>query len=263
MRAYLLALVLALSNAAVMSEEPRFAELPPDQEAAALRTAEAVGATIYRHDRAAALATDAAVRTRAFKKDRRVKGWITEEQGSHILVTFIDQTPAALYRIKVSDSGIDGGVVSLESPTSLSVFESGAAAARALAIGSGFEPCSDKYNSIVLPDKNTPGNWTVYMLPGTTKKNLVPIGGTYRIDTDGKTVISRRGFTRSCIALQNDARAIGLMITHLLDPTPTEAHVFWSLWSGKSLYVSTPPHRSMWQIQNGKVVLAERGSAKD
>ncbi len=263
MRVYLLVLVLLLSNAAVIAEELDPAELPPDQEAAALRTAEAMGSTIYRHDRAASMATDAALRIRAFKRDRRVKGWITEERGNHILVTFIDQTPAALYRIKVSDSGVDGAVESLESPTSLSVFESGAAAARKLAIGSGFEPCSDKYNSVVLPDKNAPGNWIVYMLPGTTKNNVVPIGGTYRIDTDGKTVFSRRGFTRTCIALQNDARAIALMITHLLDPTPTEAHVFWNLWSGKSMYVSTPPHGSMWEIENGKVALAKRGSAKD
>ncbi len=263
MRLYLLVLVLALNSVAVMAEEPSPAELPPDQEATALRTAEAVGATMYRHDRAAAMATDAALAIRAFKKDRRVKGWITEEQGSHILVTFLDQTPAALYRIKVSDSGVDGGVVPLELPTPLSAFESGAAAARTLAIGSGFEPCSDKYNSVVLPDRNATGHWTVYMLPGTTKKNVVPIGGTYRIDTDGKTVLSRRGFTRTCIALQNDARAVALMITHLLDPTPTEAHVFWNLWSGKSLYVSTPPHGSMWEIQNGKVAIVERGSAKD
>lgn len=263
MRAYLLVLALALGNADVVAAEPRPAELSPEQEAAALRTAETMGATIYRHDRAAAIATDAALKTRAFKRDKRVKGWITEEQGNHILVTFIDQTPAALHRIKVSDSGIDGGVVSLESPASLSVFESGAAAARTLAAGSGFEPCSDKYNSVVLPDQNAPGNWTVYMLPGTTNKNLVPIGGTYRIDTDGKTIISRRGFTRTCISLQNDARAIALMITHLLDPTPTEAHVFWNLWSGKPLYVSTPPDGSLWEIQKGKVTLQERGSAKD
>jgi len=142
------------------------------------------------------------------------------------------------------------------------MFESGAAAARTLAMDSGFEPCSDKYNSVVLPDNNVPNNWIVYLLPGTTKKNIVPIGGTYRIATDGKTVISRRGFTRTCIALQNDARAVGLMITHLLDPTPTEAHVFWGLWSGKSLYVATPPHGTMWEVASGKIRLVARHGAK-
>lgn len=259
MHCYLLALVLVANCMTVNADESLPAALPPDKMAAVLNAAETNGAAIYRHDHAAAIATDAAFEIRAFKRDKRVNGWITEEKGSDIIVTFIDKVPAALYRVTVSNSGaVTGGVTTLDSPTPLTAFESGAAAARALAMKSGFAPCSDKYNSVVLPDKSLANNWVVYLLPGTTRKNVVPIGGTYRVETDAKTVTSRRGFTRTCIALQYDARSASLMITHLLDPTPTEVHVFWGLWSGKPLYAGTLPHGTIWAVESGKIRLVKR-----
>jgi hypothetical protein len=261
---YLFAIALALGCLTASAEEALPKELPPDQEAAALRTAETTGLAIYRHDRAAAVATDAALELRRFKRDKRVKGWITQEQQDRIVVTFIDETPAALYRVDVSNDGVAGPVTTIETPASLTPYESGAAAARAAALASKFQPCSDKYNSVVLPSAGGSENsWVVYLLPATTKNDVVPIGGTYRIAVDGANVVSQRGFTRSCIALQTDPRAVGLMITHLLDPIPTEAHVFWSLWAKKPIYVATPPHGSLWVVDGDKIKLAERKTADD
>jgi hypothetical protein len=259
------ALALALSCLPAKAEEPVRPELPPDQEAAAIRNAEVTGAVIFRHDRAAAVATDAALKNRTFKKDKRLAGWITQEQGSDIVMTFIDQSPAALYRVVVSSTGnVIGEVDSYESPIPLSAYESGAAAARAAAMASEFEPCAEKYNTVVLPaNSSRQSDWVVYLLPATTKNDLVPVGGTYRVETDGKEVGPRRGFTLTCITLQNDDRAVALMITHLLDPVPTEAHVFWSLWAGKSMYVMTPPDGTVWKVEGGKIGLVERNAAKD
>ena len=53
------------------------------------------------------------------------------------------------------------------------------------------------------------------------------------------------------------------MITHLLDPIPTEAHVFWSLWARKPMYVATPPNGTIWVVDDGKIKLVERKSRKD
>jgi len=53
------------------------------------------------------------------------------------------------------------------------------------------------------------------------------------------------------------------MITHLLDPAPTEARVFWSLWAGKPMFVATPPDGTMWKIENGGIELAERKTADE
>ncbi len=256
-----LAIIFSVPLLVAKAAEPVFTELPPDQESAALTRAEATGFAIYRHDRAAAIATDAALKIRAFRKERRVRGWITEEQNGDIVVTFVDDSPAALYRAVVSDSGgLIGSVSVFASPLPLTSFESGAAAARKAALAAKFELCSDKYNSVVLPasDGGTNG-WVVYLLPATTKNNIVPLGGTYRVETDGSTVTSQRGFTRTCIALPNDPRAVGLMITHLLDATPTEAHVFWSIWANKTMYVSTTPNGTLWSIEGGKIKLVKRG----
>ena len=84
-------------------------ELPPQDEQAALRSAEAMGLTIYKHDHAAAVATDALGALGILKSDKRGRGWITESQGEGILVTFIsgdaNEVPQALYRVSVSKEG--------------------------------------------------------------------------------------------------------------------------------------------------------------
>ena len=99
-----------------------------------MRKAEAVGLAIYKHDHAAAVATDALAGIGIFKTDKRLRGWITESQGDAILVTFIggdpNQAPQALYRVSVSREGeVSGPPQELKVPEALTVFESAAAAA--------------------------------------------------------------------------------------------------------------------------------------
>ncbi|HEU4670095.1 MAG TPA: hypothetical protein VFR91_05285 [Dyella sp.] len=225
------------------------------QEAATLHADEVVGRAIYLNDRAASVATDAALKLEAFRHEKRVRGWITRARGGTVTVTFVDDTPAALYRATVSDAGeLVGKVEAYATPQPLTAFEAGAAAARKAALGVKIQPCSDRYNTVVLPLGSAPeGKWLVYLLPGTTRQGVVPIGGTYRIDVDHGAAVAQRGFTRSCIVLQDDPRAVGLMITHLLDPTPTEVHVFWSLWAHKDLYVATDG--ATWAIHDGHIRL--------
>jgi len=239
------------------AEIPVPKELSSEQEAAAIRFAETTGIAMYRHDQAASVATDAALKLREFREDKRVRGWITQERDGQIVVTFLDATPAALYRIPVPANGVAGDVVVLESPTPLSAYESGAAAARANALKAPFQACSKGYNSLVMPAASAAGgDWVVYLLPATTRNDIVPIGGTYRIETNASGITGMRPFTRSCIALQMPADAQGLMITHLLDAVPTEAHVFWSLWADKPLYVSTPG--GVWAVERGTIRRVER-----
>ena len=259
MNRLLFALLIALSCLTAWADEPLRAELSPDQESATLRNAEAVGLSIYRHDRAAELATDAALKLRAFKKDKRLQGWITEERDGQITVTFLDQSPAALYRATVSNAGVVGGITVLDAPQTLTAFEAGAAGARAVAMASGFQPCSDKYNSVVLPQAGgRDDEWVVYLLPGTTKKNVIPVGGTHRVHVKNGSIVSSRGFTRTCITLQFERRTVGVIITHIMDTTPTEAHVFWSLWAHKPMYVATASD-TVWTIEGGEIRLDALG----
>ncbi len=256
--------VLLMSSLTTLAEDPSPKELPTGHELEAIGSAEKMGLTIYRHDHAAAVATDAALKLRAFKKDRRVKGWITQEQQDQIVVSFIDRKPAALYRIVVSNDGVAGPVEVLKSPTALTEYESGAAAARSAALATNFERCSKNYNSVVLPIAETSEKkWLVYLLPGTTKDHVIPLGGTFRFEIDGAKVIAQRGFTRSCIALESKPGAVALMITHLMDPVPTEVHVFWSLWGKTSMFVGTTSNGNVWGVEGNKIVLLKRKAAED
>jgi hypothetical protein len=102
---FLQAAVFAHVCWATESVPPEF----PSQEEQALRKAEATGLTIYKHDHAAAVATDALFALGVLKSDKRLRGWITENQGEGILVTFFgaeaNEALQALYRVSVPKEG--------------------------------------------------------------------------------------------------------------------------------------------------------------
>lgn len=240
------------------------AALGDAQVAQAILDAEATGRAIYLHDQAAAVATDAVMKLKAFRQDGKrgqLAGWITEQRDEGIVVTFLssESIPRARYRATVaSDGRVTGEVEALEEHAALSSYELGAARARATAATAKFEPCSKTYNSVVLRDDREGGGWIAYLLPGTTQHGVVPIGGSYRLDLDatGEKVVGQRGFTRSCIVLENPRDAVAIMITHLMDPVPTEVHVFWSAWACKPMYVGTS--QGGWKIENGRIALMNR-----
>ena len=264
----LLVLVLVLAAASVASaQEALPTALTPQQEQTALRRAEQEGRLIYRHDRAGWIATDEILKVRGMRK-RRLDGWVTQADDAHrITVTFVDaatrRKPAlARYRVVVSDDGWPLGKAEvLDPPRPLSPFEAGAWRARTLAATAPFAPCSRQYNTVVLPRED--GSWTVYLLPGTTDAAVLKLGGAYRYDTDadGQRIAAKRSYTHTCVDLRNDPDSVGLMVTHLLDPTPTEVHVHLSLVAGKPVYVSTLPGGTLWQIENGSIRRVGTGGA--
>jgi hypothetical protein len=250
-------------------------ELSPQEEQAALQRAEAAGLTIYKHDHAAAVATDALGALGIFKSDKRIRGWITEEQGEGILVTIISadatEAPQALYRVSVSKEGqVTGPPQELKVPQALTEFESGAAAARLFAAKYSFQPCAERYNTVVLPaDSSASPNWVVYLIPGTQDALRIPLGGAHRLELDATAqhLLSERGFTRSCLVLGDPKgnakqRPVMLATTHFMDPVPTEIHVFWNLWTGIPLDILTPPNGTVWNISKGHTSLVRRGGAK-
>lgn len=268
MNGFLALAAMTLSTALAASPGDLPAELPPAEEAAALRAASGTGMRIFEHDRAAAAATDALGRERAFRRDRGGRGWITEAQDDGILVTFLgagaEGEPVARFRVRVDREGrVVGRPSVLETPQPLNDFEAAAARARALAVETGFAPCTERYNAVVLPAGEGLDAWVAYLLPGTTRRNVVPVGGTYRVDIGlAAGAVALRPYTRTCIQLENEPRAVGLMITHLLDAVPTEVHVFWSLWAGKPIYVATPPNGAVWAVEGASVRNVSRGQGR-
>jgi hypothetical protein len=204
-------------------------ELPPQEEQEVLRRAEATGLTIYKHDHAAAVATDALGALGILKSDKRVRGWITESQGEGILVTIIsgdaNEIPQAIYRVSVSKDGdVTGRPEELKVPQALTEFESGAAAARIFASKYSFQPCAEHYNTVVLrADSSATANWVVYLIPATPDALRIPLGGAHRLELDATAqhLISERGFTRSCVVLGDPKkRPVMLALGLGLSPIP-------------------------------------------
>ncbi len=239
--------------------------LSAEQMQLAIDTAETKGAALYRHERAVSIALGHVTKQRDFKGDKRVTGWVTEEKDDNTLVTFVGGGEGAqlmaLYRVTVGEKGKVASAVRFKTPEALTDYESSAAAARRLALASGFESCAAKYEAVALPtETGADRSWAVFLIPGASKPNAVPLGGTHRVDTDwyAENVLGKRAFARSCVALSNDSTTAALYVTHPLDPLPTEAHVFWSLWANKPLIVNTTADDLMWAIEAGQIRQLDR-----
>lgn len=245
------------------------APAPPmsDDEKRIAASSRDLGVLIFLHDRAAWLGTDEVRKLRGFDSDKRLHGYITERRGDEIRVTFYGgdkvESNAALYRVVVPDTGKPQPAEALAMPEQLSQYEMGAVAARGLALRERIEPmCSKQYNSVVVPASvGDATGWAVYLLPGTTDAKVLPVGGAHRIETNvgGDTVVSRRAYTRSCLNLTVEPKAAAMVLSHLLDPQPTELHVFWSLQVRKPLVVVTSPAGSAWYVTGQGIALMERG----
>lgn len=230
---------------------------------AALKSAEQRGLQIYIHDHAVAVVSDAVTPLFTEKARQQLRGYITEEKGGAIVVTYYGKGDGermlAWYRAAVGPDGrLLGTVSQYDTPQALSEFEERAAAARETGMAYDFRPCAQNYNSVVLPK---PGGWQVYLIPGTTEDHVVPFGGTYRVDTDAAgRIVAGRGFTKSCLTLSYQEKAtetpVAIVVSHLLDPQPTEAHVFWQLWSRQQWRVVTVPNGLSWQIEKGRISYA-------
>lgn len=235
------------------------AAAPPltEAEQEAMLAIEVTGDRMARHDRAAWVASDALMAKGGPGQDARLNGWVTFEHPDGIEVVFLDQASAALYRVRVDGAG-RAGVVNRK-PAPLDTIEAGAARARSLAMASGFAPCTKRYNPIVLPGDGGPDQWTVYLIPAMVDANIVPFGGAYRLEIADDRIVSQRPYTRTCVEARrnaSDSAAKALWMTHVLDPLPTELHVFWSITTRLPMRVETSA--GSWEIRSGHPRLLER-----
>jgi len=132
-------------------------------------------------------------------------------------------------------------------------------AAKAAFVASGKPLCSDQpFNSVVLPPERPDRPILVYLLTPQTTLQSVPFGGHHLIPVaaDG-TAGPVRDFTKACFEAPlrggGDAEPAGLFITHLLDPTPTEIHVFTSLTTHMPVFVETSSNGKVWAVDGGSI----------
>jgi hypothetical protein len=122
-------------------------------------------------------------------------------------------------------------------------------------------------NSIVLPPERPGGPYLVYFMTPQTGNAMVPIGGHFLIEVAaGGAVGNPRAFSKSCLELpvRSAGAADGRMafVTSLLDPVPTEIHVFTMIAMHLPLVVGTTQNRLLWSLDmdNGRPRIQSMGT---
>ena len=214
------------------------------------------GAQLYAFDQAAWHTTDAMV-AKQLPRDTMaaIRGWVVEPHGETLTVTYYGFEGTKPYVIYAADYA--GGKVTAERVPAagepLSAQGERMAAALDVARDLELEGCIERpYNSVVLPPE-ADGTIPVYLLTPMVKQDAYPFGGHHEVDigTDGK-VAATRDFTHSCLVMEQPANAAMAFVTHLLDPHPTEIHVYLSLWMGKPLAVGTDKDTG-WMVSATKI----------
>ncbi|MBP8246623.1 MAG: hypothetical protein KAX56_07120 [Phenylobacterium sp.] len=225
---------------------------------AAMARAEQVGRLIYDHDQAAWYGTDEMRRRVA---DVPESGdWIVEPHDGLLRVTFfspVGGAPMAFFWADMrGQSAVASQVLAPGDGARLTPRQTRMAQAREVARAQGKAPCTDaRFNAVAAPPDSDTAPVSVYLLTPMTKTGVYPLGGHYRVDVgaDGR-ITGGRDFTKACCNLDMAGAPPGGIagVTHLLDPYPTEIHVFLSLWMGKPLYVMTGPE-TVWIVDQGKI----------
>jgi hypothetical protein len=257
------ALALALPLPSVAHGQAMSAE-----EMAAVQLALDRGQLLYAYDQAAWHGTDD-FRAKAQTAGTwdvlgaRSGGWIVDGSAGAPEIVFYDRdraNPEVLYVARFTDGGtrlVESRLVSPDEPSPLTperrrLIDAQRAAYEAIA-ATDSRLCADaRPNTVVLPPAMPSDPVLVYFLTPQTETGKYPLGGHYRVEVapDG-TAGPIRPFTKSCLTMDvGENRPVALQISHLLDPTPTEIHVFFMFATKLPLYVATTSNGRLWAVES-------------
>lgn len=256
----MLAMAILVAAAQGAAAPPVIAAQDSRSEQQRLADASIFGVMIYAFDRAAWVSTDSLLEV--VPKDQLVGkgGYVIEPLDKDTLrATYFRGDAASARAFFVAD--VRGGKVVrheiLPEPVPLTPVQMILARAREIARQEAetkdYRPCTAApFNTVVLPSVNG-GPVTVYLLSPQVTNDSYMMGGNYRvaIAPDGR-IVGSRAFNTSCLNLKLPDRGkdkvAGLFVNHLLDPVPTEIHVFASYSVLQPVFVLTPDKRT-WQVR--------------
>lgn len=227
-----------------------------DADQAAIDLAIERGRLIYAYDQAAWHGTD----------DMMVKikdpaavlgGWIVDGPADAPELVFFDKAGRqAVYVARFRDNKLISSRVLGEgddrslTPARLALIAARKAALEKLAAEGARSCTKSAFNTVVLPPAHG-GPTLVYFLTPQVANREYPLGGHFRVEvgSDGKAG-TLRPFTRTCLNMAAPANVAALTVSHLLDPVPTEVHVFTSLTSAMPVYVITTENKRLWRVEN-------------
>lgn len=237
------------------------------------------GTLMYRYDQAAWHATDsfqADMRKAGLGPDKYgalgLRGYVVEPaEGDLLLTTFFaekDGRTFAYARYWVAGSTVKrGGILAAKDDSTLSPLALRLIGLRGKAIEAAVEGrislCSkSQFNTIVLPPEKN-GIASAYIMTSTTEAGIYPAGGHYRFDFDAADkLVSSRPFMKTCFPLdtrgKDGKKPEAVFLTHLLDPQPTEVHVFVQYNIPVPLLIMTTSNERIWRIDKGKIIVVDK-----
>lgn len=236
-------------------------------EEAAVRLAVDRGALIYAYDKAAWHGSDD-LAARLPGAPGKIGGWIVDGPADAPRLVFFDRDQADPKAVYVADFEgtrlVSSRVLGDGDDRALSAARKAMIAARRAAsaalVKSKARLCKDSpFNTVVLPPAAPGGSTLVYFLTPQTDLKSIPMGGHYRVEVTAEGKAGKpRPFTNSCMEMpleREGERPEALMLTHLLDRTPTEIHVFSSLAAALPIYVSTTKNGALWAVEGRRISL--------
>lgn len=256
--------MIAFALALLLAAQAPAADAASDEQAIVAAVA-ARGRLIYAYDRAAWLGTDDA-RAKIPDAANRIAGYVTDGPADAPRLIFFSKAPVpeAVYVAQLRGGKlVEGKLLGANddrtlSPTLLRSIQALATAHAAL-IAARVSPCAAApFNTVVLPPEVPSAPVRVYFLTPQTDNGHLPFGGHYEVDvTPAGSAGTVRAFTKSCMAMPKVAPKGQMqmaVVTHLLDPVPTEMHVFDSLALGKPLMIGTlHPTPRLWIVDGGRI----------
>lgn len=235
-----------------------------EDERQAIARAAGLGSTIYAYDRAAWVATDALREADAALAESLNGGWVVEhaERGGLVVTFYRGEGDAAqaIFTANVENVKVTA-THRLDTPVPLTTAQQHLAKARVAAAAEvtarGYAPCTPgPFNTVVLPIGKQ-GATLVYFLSAPTG-TVNPLGGHYLvIVAPGGTIAGSRPFSKSCINLMppklpRGATPVGMTVSSVLDPLPTEIHVYGSYAARMPLFVLAPDKR-VWRVAGADI----------
>jgi hypothetical protein len=233
------------------------------------------GRLIYAYDQAAWHGTDDLL-ARSANVASAVGGWIVDGAADAPELLFFDKdrtNPSAVYVARFEGTrlasarllgpGDDRSI----SPVRRRMIAARDIAAAAIKASRKSRSCASRpFNTVVLPPASPDAPVPVYFLTPQERHDEYPLGGHFVVEVDatGKAGKVRR-FTNSCLAIPaskgDDPASPGfIFVTHLLDPTPTEIHVFTALTAGVPVMVGTTRPQALWFVTGKEIGAAPLNS---
>ena len=236
---------------------------PAPASSSNLSRLEALGQDLFARDRAAWLATDRVLESKLMPAN--VRGWVTVPSGADWRVIFVEgEGDAYCSRLQVLvNKGGAGPPQRSDTCQPLPPVQRKMVLARQTAIAALRNRCPGAYNTIVLPNDGPEGGWAVYLISATQEAGKVVVGGHVRVlvRDDGREVVDYHDLSKTCLTLNlappGAGEPVALVVNHILDDHPTEAHVFLSLVHQLKFYVLT--ESAMWSVDHGQIKLLMDG----